>query len=109
MIAFEDFEKIEIRVGEIVEVSDFPKARKPAYKVVVDFAEGIGRKQSSVQAVNYSQDELIGMQVIAVVNFATKNIAGFLSEILILGVPGADGQLSLLTTSRPAKTGEKIY
>jgi tRNA-binding protein len=109
MSTFEDFQKIDMRVGVITEVDDFPRTRKPSYRVTVDFGEGIGQKKSSVQATNYSKEELLGMQVIAVVNFPPKNIAGFFSEVLLLGVPGVDGQLSLLIPSRPAPLGAAVY
>jgi tRNA-binding protein len=107
--AYEDFTRLDLRVGVIVEVSDFPRARKPAYRVSVDFGDAIGRKASSVQATNYERDALVGLQVICVVNFAPKNIAGFMSEVLVLGVPGTGGELSLLTPSRPARVGERVY
>ena len=109
MVTFEDFQKLDIRTGKIIEVEDFPRAKKPSYKVIVDFGEELGRKQSSVQATNYSKEELIGLQIVAVVNFPPRNIAGFMSEILILGVPGEDDQLSILTPSRPAKLGSNVY
>jgi tRNA-binding protein len=109
MATIDDFQKLEIRIGMIVEVDDFPRAKKPSYRVVVDFGPEIGRKKSSVQATNYSKDELVGMQVVAVINFPPRNIAGFMSEILILGVPGEDDLLSLLTPSRPAKLGGAVY
>lgn len=110
MIAtFEDFQKLDIRTGIITEVEDFPRAKKPSYRVAVDFGEVLGTKRSSVQATNYAKDTLIGMQVVAVVNFPPRNIAGFQSEILILGVPGADGKLSILTPSRPAQLGSAVY
>lgn len=107
--SYEDFTRLDLRVGVIVEVSDFPRARKPAYRVVVDFGDELGRKASSVQATNYAREALVGLQVICVVNFVPKNIAGFMSEVLVLGVPGADGELSLLTPSRPARVGERVY
>lgn len=109
MIEYTDFERIDIRTGVIVKVEDFPRARKPSYRVTIDLGPQIGQKQSSVQATNYSKSELIGLQVICVVNFAPKNIAGFMSEVLVLGVPGDDGQLSLLTPTRKAVLGERVY
>ncbi len=110
-IVYDDFAKIEMKVGVILEVEDFPRARKPAYKVKVDFGPDVGVKQSSIQAkAEYSRDELIGRQVVGVVNFPPKNIAGFLSEVLILGVPCEDGSLSLLEPSRkPARIGGDVY
>jgi tRNA-binding protein len=89
-IDYQDFHKVDIRVGRIVDAQDFPKARKPAYKVWVDFGE-LGIKKSSAQlTVRYSKEDLIGQLVIAVVNFPPKQIADFQSEILIVGVPGAN-------------------
>jgi len=108
-IAYEDFAKVDIRAGVISAVEDFPRARNPAYRFEIDFGKEIGRKRSSAQATNYSKDELIGMQVMGVVNLPPKNIAGFLSEVLILGVDGRDGQLSLLTPSRDAELGARMY
>jgi tRNA-binding protein len=108
-ISYDDFEKVDVRVGEIVEVRDFPKARNPSYQIRVSFGPEIGEKWSSVQAANYGKEELIGMQVVAVVNFAPKNIAGFMSEVLILGVPQADGRVSILTPSRKAVIGGRMY
>ena len=107
--SYDDFLKLEMRTGEIVEVQDFPRARNPAYKVRVNFGANVGERWSSVQATNYAKDELIGRQVIGVVNLPPRNIAGFLSECLIIGVPGEDGQLSLLVPSRPAGLGGRVY
>ncbi|MHB8644627.1 MAG: tRNA-binding protein, partial [Thermomicrobiales bacterium] len=101
MATFEDFQRLDIRTGVITEIADFPRARTPAYRVTVDFGPDIGTKHASIQATNYEKDALIGLHVIGVVNFPPRNIAGFLSEVLILGVPGADGALALLTPSRP--------
>ena len=108
-IAYEDFEKVDARAGVITAVDDFPRARKPAYRVEVDFGPEVGTKRSSMQATNYSKEELVGMQVVGVVNFPPKNIAGFLSEALILGVDGRDGRISLLTPSREAVPGARMY
>lgn len=105
----EDFQRLDLRTGVILAVEDFPRARTPAYRVTVDFGPEIGMKRSSVQATNYSKDALIGMQVVGVVNLPPRNIAGFRSEVLILGVPGEDGTLALLTPSRPARTGGAVY
>lgn len=108
-ISYGDFEKVEMRVGEIVEVQDFPRARNPSYKVRVDFGAEIGERWSSAQITKYSKEELIGRQVVAVVNFAPKNIAGFLSECLILGAPMDDGSVSILSPTRPAVLGSKVF
>lgn len=108
-ISYADFEKVEMRVGEIVEVQDFPRARNPSYKVRVSFGDEIGERWSSAQITKYSKDELIGRQVIAVVNFAPRNIAGFMSECLILGAPMDDGSVSILSPTRPAVLGSKVF
>jgi len=108
-IRFDEFEKVEMRVGEIVEVQDFARARNPSYRVRVYFGDEIGYKWSSAQITKYRKEELIGRQVIAVVNFAPKNIAGFMSECLILGAAMADGSVSILTPSREAVVGGRIY
>ncbi len=108
-ITYDDFERVDIRVGEIVEVQDFPKARNPSYKLRVNFGDEIGERWSSAQVTNYSKEELIGKQVMAVVNFAPRNIAGFLSECLILGAPMADGKVSLLSPTKPAILGGKMF
>lgn len=111
MITFEDFKKVDMRVGRITQVEEHVRARKPSYKVGVDFGPEIGVKWSSVQAKReYSKEELLGRQVVGVVNFPAKNIAGFMSEVLLLGVPVEDGSLSLLEPSRrPAQLGGKVY
>jgi len=93
----------------ITAVEDFPRARTPSYRLEVDFGPEIGVKRTSAQVTNYSKDELLGMQVVAVVNFPPKNIAGVQSEVLVLGVDSVDGGLSLLTPSREAKLGARMY
>ena len=108
-IAFEDFQKVDIRVGTITEVEDFPRARSPSYRLTVDFGPELGVKRSSAQVTSYTHDELRGRQVIAVVNFEPRNIAGFMSEVLVLGVPDADGQVVLLTPTREAVVGGRMY
>ena len=108
-ITYEDFEKVDIRAGVITRVDDFPRARNPSYRVEIDFGPEVGTRRSSVQATNYSKEDLVGMQVVGVVNLPPKNIAGFLSEALILGVDGRDGQISLLTPSRDAELGARMY
>lgn len=108
MITWEDFEKIDIRTGTILELSDFPGARKPAYQLSIDFGE-LGIKKSSAQITAlYTKEELIGKQVIAVVNFPAKQIANFFSECLVLGVYNEDNQVVLLHPSLPVKNGSKI-
>ena len=108
MAIFEDFEKIDIRVGKIIEVEDFPEARKPSYKIKVDFGE-LGAKVSSAQLTKlYSKADLFNRQIIAVVNFPPRRIAGFKSEILILGVMKEEGEVILLQPDREAPLGYKI-
>ena len=109
MIEYDDFAKVDMRAGTITTVEDFPRARKPAYKVTIDFGEEIGSRQSSIQATNYPKEALLGMRVIGVVNMPPRNIAGFMSEVLVLGVPGVDGDLALLTPSREAAPGGRVY
>lgn len=111
LITYDEFRKVDIRVGEILEVLDFDRARNPSYKVRVNLGSEIGEKWSSVQAkLAYSKEELLGRQVLAVVNFPPKNIAGFRSEVLILGVEKQDGSLSLLEPGRkPAVVGFRVY
>jgi tRNA-binding protein len=110
-ITFEDFEKVDIRAGKIIEVEDFPRARKPSYKVKIDFGSETGIKASSLQAKSdYTKEEMLNRYVVCVVNFEPKNIAGFLSEVLVLGVPHEDGGLSLLEPSRrPVPLGARVY
>jgi len=110
MITFDDFLKVDMRVGKVVAVEDFPRAHKPSYKVQVDFGSEIGVKWTSAQAKrDYKTEELIGRLVIGVVNFPPKNIGGFMSEFLMLGVLAEDDGLSLLTPDRPAKIGGRVY
>jgi len=109
MITYDDFLKVDMRLGRVVRVEDFPKARYPSYKFEIDFGAEIGTKLSCAQLTNYSKDELIGRQVVAVVNFLPKNIAGFLSEVLILGVPMEGGVVSLLEPRDEAIIGGRVY
>jgi tRNA-binding protein len=109
-ITFEDFEKVDIRVGKIIEVEDFPRARKLSYKLKIDFGPEIGIKQSSAQAkTDYTPEQLLNKQCLAVVNFEPKNIAGFLSEVLVLGVESSNGGLSLITPTYDARLGARLY
>lgn len=110
MITYEDFEKVDIRVGEIVEVEDFPEARKPAYKLTINFGEEIGTKKSSVQITeHYAKEELVGKQVIAVINFPVKQIGPFVSEVLTLGLPDEDGKVVLLQPTKKVPLGGKMF
>jgi tRNA-binding protein len=107
-ISWDDFEKIDIRVGTILEVSDFPKAKKPAYQITIDFGE-LGIKKSSAQVTDvYSKDELMGKQVVAIVNFPPKQIANFFSECLVLGVYTDKKDVVLLQPERRVSNGWKI-
>ena len=107
-ISFEDFIKVDIRIGTITEVKEFPKAKKPAYQILIDFGT-IGVKKSSAQITElYTKEKLLGKQVIAIINFNPRQIANFMSECLILGVYNKDGHVVLLQTSQPIKNGEQI-
>ncbi len=108
-ISWNDFEKIDIRLGTIVEVSDFPKARKPAYKLKIDFGPELGVKQSSAQiTAHYSKEDLLKRQVVAVVNFPPKQIADFISECLVLGIYDTNNDVILLKPDKPTANGQKI-
>jgi tRNA-binding protein len=109
MIGWADFEKIDMRLGTVLEVHPFPKAKKPAYQLTVDFGETIGIKKSSAQITDlYQATELVGKQVIAVVNFPPKQIANFISECLVLGVYGQNNEVVLLQPERQLPNGSKI-
>jgi tRNA-binding protein len=108
MITWNDFEKIEMRIGTIIEVNDFEKAKKPAYQLKIDFgAEGIKNSSAQITAL-YSKEELLGKQIIAVINFPPKQIANFISECLILGVYNEDNNVVLLQAERKTENGKKI-
>ncbi|MGI6176136.1 MAG: tRNA-binding protein [Christensenellales bacterium] len=108
MVTFDDFMKLDIRVGEICEVKFFEKAKKPAYKLWVDFGDEIGIKKSSAQITEcYKENELIGKQVLGVVNFPPRQIADFISEVLVLGVYSSEGVV-LIKPERPVKKGDKL-
>ena len=110
MISYEDFEKVDIRVGEVITVKDFPEARKPAYKLTIDFGKEIGIKQSSVQITkHYTKAELVGKQVIAVVNFPPKQIGPFVSEVLTLGLPDENEEVVLLSPTIKVPLGKKMF
>mgnify|MGYP000565276013 CR=1 FL=1 len=107
-ITWDDFEKIDIRAGTITEVTDFPKAKKPSYQITIDFGE-LGIKRSSAQLTTlYSKEELLGKQVIAVVNFPPKQIANFFSECLVLGVYTDKKEVVLLQPERQVANGWKV-
>lgn len=107
-IVYDDFAKIEMRVGKIVDVQPFPRARNPSYKVEVDFGD-LGRRWSSVQITNYPEAELMGRLVVCVVNFPPRNIAGFQSQILVMGAPDAQGRTMLLQPDPGAVVGSEVF
>lgn len=109
-ISYDDFQKVDIRVGTIIRAEAFPEARKPAIKVWVDFGEEVGVKKSSAQLTRHYQPEaLIGRQVVAVVNFPPRQIGSFMSEILVLGVPDADNEVVLLGPGHIVPNGGRMY
>lgn len=109
-IAWEDFEKVDVRVGRVVAAEPFPEARKPSIKLLVDFGPGAGEKRTSAQITeHYAPDSLVGKQVVAVVNFPPKRIAGFKSEVLVLGVPDENGEVVLLSPDRQVPLGGKMF
>jgi len=109
-ITFDEFLRVDIRVGRIVDVQPFPAARKPAYQLTVDFGPDIGRKRSSAQLTRrYTAAELLGRLVLAVVNFPPRQIATFLSEVLVLGVPDEDGNVVLIEPRSDVPLGGRLY
>ena|SRR3990167_1459288 len=109
-ISYEDFEKVDFRSGTIVKIEPFERAKKPAYKVWVDFGETIGVKQTSAQVtVHYTPESLMGRQVVGCVNLGTKNIAGFTSEFLLVGFPDKDGAVCLVTVEPNVPNGGKLF
>ena len=109
-ITWEDFEKVDVRVGRVIEAAPFPEARKPSIKLVVDFGPEVGEKRTSAQlTAHYDAEGLVGRLVVAVVNFPPKRIAGFKSEVLVLGVPDEDGEVVLLAPDREVPLGGRMY
>lgn len=107
-ITWNDFESVELRVGTILQVEDFPEAKKPAYKIQVDFGE-LGIKRSSAQITKlYKKEDLVGKQIIGVVNFPPKQVANFVSEFLITGFIGENGEVVLAQPERNVKNGSKL-
>lgn len=109
-ITYEDFHKIDIRVGTIVDVQDFPEARKPAYKLWVDFGPELGVRKTSAQVTqNYTPETLKSRQVAAVLNFPPKQVGKFMSEILVLGFPDENGNVTLIAPDKKIPNGGKLY
>ncbi len=110
MISYDDFAAVDIRVGVITRAEPYPEARKPAYKLWVDFGGDLGEKRSSAQITrHYTPETLIGRQVMAVVNFPPRQIGKVLSEVLVLGVPDAEGEVILLAPDQPAPVGGRMF
>ncbi|MBX9744855.1 MAG: tRNA-binding protein [Chlamydiales bacterium] len=108
-IGFSDFLKVDVRAGTIVKVEDYPEARKPAYKLEIDFGP-LGKKRSSAQITHhYSKEDLLGKQIIAVVNFPPKQIGKFISEVLTLGLPDEHGNVVLTAPTRKVPNGSKLF
>jgi len=107
-LGWEEFMRVDMRVGRIVEVEDFPEARKPAWKLRVDFGGEIGERRSSAQITNYERDALVGRRVVAVVNFPPRQIGPVRSEVLVLGAYTADGTVLLLTPEPEAALGDRV-
>lgn len=109
MLSWEEFEKVEMRIGTILEVNDFPEARKPAYQLTIDFGDKIGIKKTSAQITKrYNKEELIGKQIVAVVNFPKKQIGKFMSECLVLGSVGEENDIVLLSSDQKVANGLRI-
>ncbi len=109
-ISFDDFRKVDVRVGTIVDVQAFPEARKPAYKLWVDFGAELGTRKTSAQITKYyTMDELIGRQVAAVLNFPPKQVGKFMSEVLVLGFPDQDGEVVLIGVDHEVPNGGRLF
>lgn len=109
-IPFDDFLKVEIHAGTIIAAETFPEARKPAFKLTIDFGPAIGTRRSSAQiTVLYTPEELVGRQVMAVTNFAPRQIGPFMSEVLVLGASDTQGRISLLAPDHPVPNGSRMH
>ncbi|HEY0103120.1 MAG TPA: tRNA-binding protein [Brevundimonas sp.] len=110
LIGFDDFMKVDVRVGEVVSADPFPEARKPAYKLTIDFGPEIGTRKSSAQiTTHYALDQLVGRRVAAVVNFPPRQIGPFMSEVLTLGFPDAAGEVVLVGVDREVPVGGRLF
>jgi tRNA-binding protein len=109
MISFDDFLKVDMRVGRVVAVEDFPEARKPAWKLTIDFGPELGTKRSSAQITSYAKEDLEGRLVVAVVNFPPRQIGPFMSEVLCLGASDDEGRIILLAPDTPVPLGARIH
>lgn len=110
MTTIEDFLKLDVRVGEIIAVEDFPEAKKPAFKLTINFGDELGVKKSSAQITqNYSKEELLGMKVLGIVNFPPRQVGPFISEVLTLGVPDENHNCVLITPSKDVPIGGRLY
>jgi tRNA-binding protein len=109
VIDFDDFMKVDIRVGRVARVEDFPEARKPAWKLTIDFGPELGERRSSAQVRNYTREELEGRLVVAVVNFPPRQIGPFMSEVLVLGAPDEQGRVILLHPDQDVPLGGRIF
>jgi tRNA-binding protein len=108
-IAFADFMKVDVRVGTLVQIDPFPEARKPAFKLTIDFGPEIGVKRSSAQIAQYGAKSLVGKQVLGVVNFPPRQIGPFMSEVLTLGVPGPEGEVVLIHPESAVPNGGRLF
>jgi tRNA-binding protein len=109
-ISWEDFEKVDVRVGEVIEAKSFPEARNPSIKLTVDFGAEVGTRKTSAQlTAHYEPETLVGRRVVAVINFPPKRIAGFKSEVLVLGVPDGDGEVVLLSPDSDVPLGGRMF
>lgn len=110
MATYDDFMKVDIRAGRIIDAQDFPEARKPAYRLTIDFGDELGVKKSSAQLpANYSKDDLLNKQVLAVVNFPPRQIGPVKSEVLTLGLPDENGDCILIAPDRPVSLGGRLF
>lgn len=110
VITYDDFEKVDLRSGTVVKVEEFPRAKKPAYKVWVDFGDEIGILQTSAQVtVHYTPESLLGRSVVGCVNLGERNIAGFISQFLLVGFSDGNGAISLITTDPQVPNGQKLH